>query len=104
MLLPGAHLLPCTNTRLASNTCCDTPCRFKLNIATGQYVEAAKDALNLAAFEQSEGNYRVAHDKLFGTVKKLEELGVGAGSCGKLQKLSMYSSCILHACRDVLFK
>lgn len=54
-------------------------CRFKINIATGQYVEAAKDALNLAAFEQSEGNYRVAHDKLFGTVKKLEELGVGGG-------------------------
>lgn len=49
--------------------------RFKINIATGQYADAAKDALNLAGFEQGEGNYRVAHDKLFTTVKKLEELG-----------------------------
>ncbi len=107
--------------------------RFKLNIAMGQYQEAARDAMELARFEQvrlllclalagwarvasgaaeqvqvcgvmvlansmpgghedcplphhaacpprpqcapqEEGNYRVAHDKLFATVRHLEEL------------------------------
>ncbi|PNW73788.1 hypothetical protein CHLRE_13g572700v5 [Chlamydomonas reinhardtii] len=48
--------------------------RFKLNIAMGQFAEAARDALEMARFEQEEGNYRVAHDKLFGTVKQLEAL------------------------------
>lgn len=48
--------------------------RFKLNIAMGQFAEAARDALEMARFEQEEGNYRVAHDKLFGTAKQLEAL------------------------------
>mmetsp|Transcript_36982 Transcript_36982/g.82211 ORF Transcript_36982/g.82211 Transcript_36982/m.82211 type:complete len:1366 (+) Transcript_36982:300-4397(+) len=48
--------------------------RFKLNIAMGQYTDAAKDAMEMARFEQEEGNYRVAHDKLFATVKQLEGL------------------------------
>ncbi|GLC35581.1 hypothetical protein PLESTB_000191100 [Pleodorina starrii] len=48
--------------------------RFKLNIAMGQFQEAARDALEMARFEQEEGNYRVAHDKLFSTVKQLEAL------------------------------
>lgn len=50
-------------------------CRFKLNIAMGQYVDAARDAMEMARLEQEEGNYRVAHDKLFGTVQQLEKLG-----------------------------
>lgn len=49
--------------------------RFKLNIAMGQFMEAAKDAMEMARFEQEEGNYRVAHDKLFATYKQLETLG-----------------------------
>lgn len=49
--------------------------RFKLNIAMGQYQEAARDAMEMARFEQEEGNYRIAHDKLFATVKQLEGLG-----------------------------
>lgn len=32
--------------------------RFKLNIAMGQFAEAARDALEMARFEQEEGNYR----------------------------------------------
>ncbi|KXZ49298.1 hypothetical protein GPECTOR_22g892 [Gonium pectorale] len=48
--------------------------RFKLNIAMGQFHEAARDALEVARFEQEDGNYRVAHDKLFSTVKQLEAL------------------------------
>ncbi|GFH27640.1 flagellar associated protein, partial [Haematococcus lacustris] len=48
--------------------------RFKLNIAMGQFNDAAKDALELARFEQEEGNYRVAHDKLFATVRQLDAL------------------------------
>lgn len=49
--------------------------RFKLNIAMGLFMEAAKDAMEMARFEQEEGNYRVAHDKLFATYKQLEGLG-----------------------------
>lgn len=48
--------------------------RFKLNIAMGQYSEAARDAMEMARFEQEEGNYRVAHDKLHGTVVQMESL------------------------------
>jgi len=48
--------------------------RFKLNIAMGQYADAARDAMEMARLEQEEGNYRVAHDKLFGTVQQLEGL------------------------------
>lgn len=48
--------------------------RFKLNIAMGQYSEAARDAMEMSRFEQEEGNYRVAHDKLFGTVVQMESL------------------------------
>ena len=36
-------------------------CRFKLNIAMGQYLDAAKDAMEMARFEQEEGNYRCGH-------------------------------------------
>ncbi|KAG1674427.1 hypothetical protein FOA52_012954 [Chlamydomonas sp. UWO 241] len=48
--------------------------RFKLNIAMGQYADAARDAMEMARLEQEEGNYRVAHDKLFATVQQLESL------------------------------
>jgi WD repeat-containing protein 19 len=40
----------------------------------GQFQAAARDAMELARFEQEEGNYRVAHDKLFSTIKQLESL------------------------------
>ena len=49
--------------------------RFKLNLAMGQFLEAARDAMEMARFEQEEGNYRVAHDKLFATVQQLESMG-----------------------------
>ncbi|MEW5304579.1 MAG: hypothetical protein WDW36_007181 [Sanguina aurantia] len=48
--------------------------RFKLNIAMGLFADAARDAMEMARFEQEEGNYRVAHDKLFATFKQLESL------------------------------
>lgn len=48
--------------------------RFKLNIAMGQFSDAARDAMEMARLEQEEGNYRVAHDKLFSTVQQLESL------------------------------
>ena len=41
----------------------------------GQYMEAARDAMEMARFEQEEGNYRVAHDKLFATVQQLDSMG-----------------------------
>ena len=41
----------------------------------GQYIEAARDAMEMARFEQEEGNYRVAHDKLFATVQQLDSMG-----------------------------
>ncbi|GAX77949.1 hypothetical protein CEUSTIGMA_g5391.t1 [Chlamydomonas eustigma] len=49
--------------------------RFKLNIAMGQYLEAAQDAMEMARLEQEGGNYRVAHDKLFATVQQLDTMG-----------------------------
>jgi len=49
---------------------------FKLNVAMGQFLDAATYALELARFEQEEGNYRIAHSKLFNTVRQLEELHV----------------------------
>lgn len=48
--------------------------RFKLNIAMGQFLDAARDAMEMARLEQEEGNYRVAHDKLFSTVQHLDSL------------------------------
>ena len=58
------------------NPDCSLYCfRFKLNLALGQYMEAARDAMEMARFEQEEGNYRVAHDKLFTTVQQLESMG-----------------------------
>lgn len=49
--------------------------RFKTHIAMGQYVEAAKAAVEVARFEQEEGNYKVAHSKLLSTHQQLTSLG-----------------------------
>ncbi|GMH41872.1 hypothetical protein BSKO_09782 [Bryopsis sp. KO-2023] len=48
---------------------------FELYIALGQYDEAAKSSLELAAFEQVHGNYRQAHSQLFTTSQRLLSLG-----------------------------
>lgn len=50
--------------------------RFRLNIALGHFMEAARDAVELARFEQEEGAYKVAHGKLFSTCRQLEGMGI----------------------------
>lgn len=49
--------------------------RFSLNLMLGNLSAAAKDALEMARFEQEEGNYRLAHDKLLASYQPLQVTG-----------------------------
>ncbi|XP_063720528.1 WD repeat-containing protein 19-like isoform X2 [Symsagittifera roscoffensis] len=46
---------------------------FRLYMALGQYREAAKTATIIAREEQNSGNYRIAHDVLFGMFADLKD-------------------------------
>merc|ERR1712147_236137 len=48
---------------------------FKLHIALGNYDKAAQTAVVIAKQEQERGNYKLAHDQLFGTYKELRSQG-----------------------------
>jgi hypothetical protein len=61
-----------------------------------QYHDAARDAMEMARLEQEEGNYRVAHDKLFSTVQHLEELNKAV----PMELMRMLS--LLHRCGNMI--
>jgi WD repeat-containing protein 19 len=49
---------------------------FKLYLSLKKYVEAAKTAVLIARQEQISGNYRDAHDVLFGMYADLHKEGI----------------------------
>lgn len=49
---------------------------FRLYMSLGQYREAAKTAIIIAREEQNAGNYRNAHDLLFGMCQELKKQGL----------------------------
>lgn len=44
---------------------------LKLYIASGDYRKASSVALQLSTYEQTEGNYKIAHDILLGLIKDM---------------------------------
>jgi len=68
--------------------------RLRCYLAAGRLGEAARAALELARLEQEEGNYKLAHAKLFNTVRQIELLGSTAPA-EMLRALGLLHSYIL---------
>ncbi len=64
---------------------------FRLYMALNQYREAARTAVIIAREEQTNGNYRNAHDLLFSMVQELRQRGIKVPS-EMLDNLSLLHS------------
>ncbi|CAG0902490.1 unnamed protein product, partial [Darwinula stevensoni] len=74
---------------------------FRLYMAKGQLREAAKTAIIIAREEQNNGNYRNAHDVLFGMCQELrkQKLRMSADMAASLELLHSYILVKLHVRR-----
>ena len=70
---------------------------FRLYMAKGQYREAAKTAIIIAREEQSQGNYRNAHDVLFKMHQELMNNGIAIPSEMKHNLMILHSYILARA-------
>ena len=70
---------------------------FRLYMAKGQYREAAKTAIIIAREEQSQGNYRNAHDVLFKMHQELMNNGISIPSEMKHNLMILHSYILARA-------